>query len=60
MEQGTLWELDERLESAAHPAWGQFDPAVKAEVMGKLSMLMAQAIRPHPDSRPNEKENTHE
>ncbi len=60
MEQGTLWELDERSVSAAQPAWRQFDPAVKAEVLEKLSVLMAKALRPHPDPRLGEKENAHE
>jgi hypothetical protein len=60
MEQGTLWELDEKVDSAAHPAWGQFDPVVQAEVMGKLSVLMAKAVRPHPDPQPGEKESDHE
>jgi len=60
MEQGTLWELDENTDSAAHPSWEQFNPGVKAEVTGKLSGLMAKAVRPHPDPRPGEKENDHE
>ncbi len=60
MEQGTLWELDEKIASAAQPAWRQFDPVVQAEVLGKLSALMAKAVRPHPDPRPGEKENAHE
>jgi hypothetical protein len=47
MEQGTLWELDEKIDSAAHPAWGQFDPVV-------------QTVRPHPDPQPGEKESDHE
>lgn len=60
MEQGTLWELGEKIDSAAHPAWGQFDPVAQAEVMEKLSVLMAKAVRPHPDPQPGEKENAHE
>jgi len=60
MEQGTLWDLDERVDSAAHPAWGRFDPVVQAEVMGKLSVLMAKAVCPHPDPQPGEKESDHE
>lgn len=60
MKQGTLWEWDEKIASAAHPAWGQFDPVVKVEVLGKLSVLMAKAVRPHPDPQPGEKENAHE
>jgi hypothetical protein len=60
MEQGILWELDERTKLAAPPAWRQFDPVVKAEVMEKLSVLMAKAVHPHPDPRPGEKENAHE
>jgi hypothetical protein len=60
MQQGTLWELDEKIDSAAHPAWGQFNPVAKAEVLEKLSALMAKAVRPHPDPQPGEKENAHE
>jgi hypothetical protein len=60
MEQGTLWELDEKIDSAAHPAWRQFDPVAKAEIMGKLSGLMVKMVRPHPDPRPGEKESDHE
>jgi len=60
MEQGTLWELDEKIDSAAHPAWRRFDPVIKAQVMEKLSGLMAKAVRPHPDPRPGEKESDHE
>jgi hypothetical protein len=58
MEQGTLWELDENTDSAAHPSWEQFNPGVKAEVTGKLSGLMAKVV--YPDPRPGEKENDHE
>ncbi len=60
MQQGTLWELNERIDSAANPTWGQFDPVVKGEVMGKLSVLIAKAVRPYPDPRPSEKETAHE
>lgn len=60
MEQGTLWEREETIDAAAPPAWGQFDPAAQAQVTGKLSVLMAQAVRLHPDPRPGEKENDHE
>jgi len=60
MEQGILWELDERIASAAQPAWRQFDPVVKAEVLAKLSALMAKAVRLHPDPQPGEKESDHE
>jgi len=60
MEQRTLWELDEKTDSAAHPAWRQFDLVIKAEIMGKLSVLMAKAVRPHPDPQLGQKENDHE
>jgi hypothetical protein len=60
MEQGTLWELDLRTDSSAAPIWGQFDSAIKREVMGKLSLLMVKAVRPHPDSLPSQKESDHE
>jgi hypothetical protein len=60
MEQGTLWELDEKTDSAAHPTWDLFDPDAKAEVTAKLSGLMAKAVRLYPDPQSSEQENDHE
>ena len=60
MEQGTLWELDPRVDSDVTPIWRQLDAPLKMEVRTKLSVLMAKAVRPHPDPRPSEKENAHE
>jgi hypothetical protein len=60
MEQGMLWELDERTNSEIPPIWGQLDPVAQTDVMGKLSMLMLKAVHPHPSAQINEKENDHE
>ena len=60
MEQGTLWELDPRTDSDAPPIWGQLDPAIKTDVMEKLSMLMLKAVRPHQDPPHSKKEIAHE
>jgi len=60
MEQGTLWELDEKADWVANPTWGQLEPAIKMEVLGKLSVLMVKAVRPPQDPTPSEKENDHE
>ena len=60
MEQGTLWELDKKADWLANPTWGQLDPAVKAEVLGKLSVLMVKAVRHDHGPVPSEKENDDE
>lgn len=60
MEQGTLWDLDPRIDSGVAPIWGRLDAALRTEVKTKLSLLMARAIRPLQDPQPSEKENDHE
>ncbi len=60
MEQGTLWDLDPRVNSDVAPIWRQLDATLRTEVRTKLSVLMAKAIRPPQDPRPSEKENAHE
>ena len=60
MEQGTLWDLNPRVDSGVAPIWGRLDATSRTEVRTKLSLLMAKAIHPLQDSRPSEKENAHE
>lgn len=60
MEQGTLWELDLRTDSSVTLIWVKLDPAVKADVLEKLSVLMVKAVHLHPDSHPSEKDSDHE
>jgi len=60
MEQGTLWELDPRVDSDVTPIWRQLDAPLRMEVRTKLSVLMAKAIRPLQDPRPSEEENAYE
>jgi hypothetical protein len=60
MEQGILWQLDPRADSGVALIWGQLDATIRTEVRTKLSVLMAQAIRPPQDPRPGEKESNYE
>jgi hypothetical protein len=60
MEQGTLWELDLRTNSSVTLIWVELDPAVKADVMEKLSGLMVKAVHLHPNSPPSERDRDHE
>lgn len=60
MDQGTLWELDQRTDSEVFAIWGQLDPVAKTDVTGKLSTLMVKAVHPHPDALPSEKESDYE
>ena len=60
MEQMTLWELGETTESIGSPVWEQLDPAVKMDVMTKLSRLMAKAVNPNYSEVQNEQEDNHD
>ena len=44
MEQMTLWNLEQTTESVPNPIWEQLDPAVKMDVITKLSRLMAKTV----------------
>lgn len=60
MKQRTLWELDETTDALANAIWAQLDPAVKAQVLERLSVLMVKAVRPQHAPLPTEKESDHE
>ena len=60
MKQMTLWELGQTTESVVNPIWEQLDPAVKMDVVIRLSRLMAKAVSPNYNELQNEQENNHD
>ena len=60
MKQMTLWELGQTTESVVNPIWEQLDPAVKMDVVIRLSRMMAKAVNPNHNELQNEQENNYD